>query len=88
MARVAELGARMQSALGVFEDLLDGRDYLLGEFGIADCLAFPFLKYPVLGRQAADDELFHRVLVEHQPLGDGYPRLRAWVSRVDAHPRG
>ena len=29
--------------------LLAGRDYLFGEFGVADCIAFPFLKYPVFG---------------------------------------
>ena len=33
---------------------------------------------------ADDDERFHEILVEHQPLGDGYPGLRAWVARVDA----
>jgi glutathione S-transferase len=31
--------------LDLFESLLDGRDYLLGEFGIADVTAFPFVKY-------------------------------------------
>ena len=55
--------------------LLDGRDYLFGDFGAADVIAFPFLKYAVFGVPAGDDERFHGVLVEHQPLGDGYPRL-------------
>jgi glutathione S-transferase len=86
-ARVAELSSRLRAALDRFEALLAGRDYLFGEFGVADCIAFPFLKYPVLGLPANDDELFHRVLVDHMPLGDGYPRLTAWVRRVDAHPR-
>jgi len=85
--RIAELGDRMRSALDVFEELLAGRDYLLGHFGVADCLAFPFLKYAALGTASGDDELFHHVLVDHQPLGDAHPRLRAWVERVDAHPR-
>ena len=49
--------------------------------------AFPFLKYAVLGLPPGDDELFHRVLVEHQPLGDGHPRLEDWVRRVDTRPR-
>ena len=83
----AELGASMRAALDVFEGLLDGRDYLLGEFGVADAIAFPFLKYPVFGLPPDDDEVFHRVLVEQMPLGDGYPRLRAWTERVDEHPR-
>ncbi len=86
-ARIAELGARMRASLDLFEDLLDGRDYLFGAFGAADCIAFPFLKYAVFGTPPGDEEVFHHVLVEQQPLGDGYPRLRRWVEAVDAHPR-
>jgi glutathione S-transferase len=86
-AEVRKLSGHMQAALDRFEALLAGREYLFGEFGVADCVAFPFLKYAELGVPAGDDELFHRILVEHQPLGDGYPRLKAWVRRVDAHPR-
>jgi glutathione S-transferase len=86
-ALIEELGAQMRSSLDIFEALLDGRDYLFGEFGIADVIAFPFLKYAVLGLPEGDDDPFHSILVEHQPIGDGYPRLRAWVHRVDARPR-
>jgi glutathione S-transferase len=86
-ARVAELSAEMRAALDRFELLLAGRDYLFGAFGAADCIAFPFLKYAVFGLPADDDELFHRVLVDHMPLGGGYPRLTAWARRVDEHPR-
>jgi glutathione S-transferase len=86
-SRIEELGARMRAALDVFESLLDGRDYLYGEFGVADVIAFPFLKYAAFGMPPGDDELFHRVLVEQMPLGDRYPRLRSWSTRVDAHPR-
>jgi glutathione S-transferase len=85
--RIDELGLRMRAALDVFENLLQGRDYLYGEFGVADVVAFPFLKYAVFGLPPGDDELFHRVLVEHMSLDDGYPRLRGWSERVDAHPR-
>lgn len=84
---VAARSEEMRSALGRFEALLAGRDYLFGEFGIADCIAFPFLKYAVFGLPPGDDEVFHAVLVDHLPLGDGYPRLRAWAARVDARPR-
>jgi glutathione S-transferase len=86
-ALVAELSGELRTALDRFEALLAGREYLFGQFGVADCIAFPFLKYAVLGLPADDDELFHRVLVDHMPLGGGYPRLTAWVHRVDAHPR-
>lgn len=79
--------AEMAAALGAFESLLDGRPYLFGEtLSAADCVAFPFLKYAAI-RDPADDELFHRVLEDYQPLGDAHPRLRDWIARVDAHPR-
>ncbi len=80
------LAAEMLAGVGLFEALLDGRDYLFGEFGLADVIAFPFLKYAVLGTTPDDDELFHHVLVDYQPLRDDSP-LHAWVRRVDAHPR-
>lgn len=77
----------MAAALDRFEALLAGRDHLLGDaFSAADCAAFPFLKYAAR-RDPADDELFHRVLDEHQELGDDHPRLAAWIERVDARPR-
>jgi glutathione S-transferase len=84
--RIAELGARMREAIPVFEALLDRREYLLGEFGVADVMAFPFLKYAVFGLPEGDDERFHAILVEQQPLRDGSP-LRAWAERVDGRPR-
>jgi glutathione S-transferase len=80
------LGEEIAGALGRFESLLDGRDYLFGDFGVADCIAFPFLKYAVL-HDPADDELFHRILVEHQRLDGRFPRLEAWIHGVDARPR-
>jgi glutathione S-transferase len=80
------LGAEIAGALDRFESLLDGRDYLFGDFGAADCIAFPFLKYAVL-HDPADDELFHRILVEHQRLDGRYPRLEAWIHRVNERPR-
>ena len=84
--RIEELGARLRSWLGLFERLLEGREYLFGAFSVADCIAFPFLKYPVLGLPVGDDHVFHRVLVEHMPL-DGQHRVEAWVRRVDERPR-
>jgi glutathione S-transferase len=80
------LAAEMSASVSLFESLLDGRDYLFGEFGLADVTAFPFLKYPVLGLAAGDTDPFHRVLVDYLPLGAGSP-LHAWVERVDGHPR-
>ena len=83
---IERCGSEMGERLDLFERLLDGRDYLFVEFGAADCVAYPFLKYAA-GRDRADDELFHRILEEHQPLGDSHPRLGAWIERVARHPR-
>ena len=83
--RIAELGAELTDSLDLFERLLDGRDFLFGEFSAADCAAFPFLKY-ALDRNEEDDELFHEILREFLPL-DGHARVEAWIRRVDALPR-
>ena len=85
-ARIAELAGRMRESVAVFEDLLTARDYLFGEFGIADVVAFPFLKYAAFGLPPGDEERFHAILVEHQPLAADSP-VRAWAARVDEHPR-
>jgi glutathione S-transferase len=84
--RVAALSAEMRERLGVFERLLQRREYLFGEFGAADCVAYPFLKYGA-GRDPADEELFHVILHEHQPLGDSHPNLGAWIARTSQRPR-
>ena len=59
----------MQRRLDLFEALLTGREHLFGEFGAADCIAWPFLRYAV-AIDADDDELFHRVLNERLTLDD------------------
>ena len=84
--RIEGLAARMRAWLGLFESMLDGRDYLFGEFSAADCAAFPFLKY-ARSRDPADDELFHVILEEHQRLDGAHPRLAAWIDRVNERPR-
>jgi glutathione S-transferase len=85
--RITGLAAGMARSLDRFEALLDGREYLMGdEFSAADCAAFPFLKFALL-RDPADGELFHRILDDHQQLGDDHRRLAAWIERVDARPR-
>jgi glutathione S-transferase len=83
----AEHAAEMRRAVERFEALLSGRDYLCGEFGLADVTAFPFLKYASLGPQAGDTDSFHAVLAGQVPLRPDSP-LHAWVARVDARPRG
>jgi glutathione S-transferase len=85
-ARIAALGQELSAALDLFEDLLDGRDYLYGEFSAADCAAFPFLKYALI-HDDEDDEPFHQILREFQVLGADHSRLEAWIRRVDERPR-
>jgi glutathione S-transferase len=83
---LAACGEEMRERVEVFERLLTGRDHLFGEFGAADCVAYPFLKYAA-GRDQADDELFHRILSDNQPLGDGHPNLKGWIERMSERPR-
>ena len=76
----------LRASLDRFEALLAGRDYLYGDLTVADVTAFPFLKYGLL-HDPADDESFHLVLAEHLALGASYPRLEAWIRRMDELPR-
>jgi len=83
---VVEHATEMRRAVDAFETLLTEREFLSGDFGLADVTAFPFLKYASLGLQGDDTDDFHTVLAEHIPLAPGSP-LHAWIARVDARPR-
>ena len=85
-ARISELAAELSGSLDLFEALLDGRDYLFGDFSAADCAAFPFLRYAA-DRDEDDDEPFHQILRDHLVLDGRYPRVAAWIGRVDERPR-
>jgi glutathione S-transferase len=85
--RADALASELAASRDVFEALLAGRAYLFSDsLSAADCAAFPFLKYSVF-YDKADEELFHRLLVEHLSLDGAYPRLEAWIRQVDGHPR-
>ena len=84
---IAAHRVQMHGWLPLFEALLRDRDHLLSdEFGIADVIAFPFLKFGAGGYED-DDDLFHGILKEELALGDGFPRMAAWIARVEAMPR-
>ena len=85
-ARIQALGAELRSSLPLFEDLLTGRDYLFSELTLADVTAFPFLKYAYLWPEG-DSERFHEVLRDGLRPGGDYPRLEAWIGRMDSLPR-
>jgi len=80
---VALLTAEMRRAVELFEALLDGRDFLYRDFGLADVTAFPFLRYASTGVAPGDDDPFHAVLAGQVPLGPDSP-LHGWISRIDA----
>jgi maleylacetoacetate isomerase len=84
--RIAALGREVTDAVDLFERLLDGREFLYGEFSAADCAAFPFLKY-ALDDNTDDDESFHAILREFQRLGEDHLNVAAWIARVDQKPR-
>jgi glutathione S-transferase len=77
----------MRGWLHWFEALLEGREHLMADaFGAADVAAFPFLKYGLFS-DPDDDEVFHRVLVDHLPVAGAVPHVEAWIRRVDERPR-
>lgn len=82
---VARWGERVQRRLDLFEGLLSGHEYLFGEFGAADCVAWPFLRYAV-DIDPDDPETFHRVLHERLDVSD-HPNLTAWIGRTADRPR-
>ena len=85
LAVIAAHRATLAADLDRFGALLDRRDYLLGDdFGIADVIAYPFLRYAVDGPDPDDDDPFHRVLHEDQTLGERQAAIAAWVERVRA----
>jgi len=86
MTRVERLGRAMQGYLDWFEQMLTGRDYLLGDFSAADVAAFPFVKYATY-RDPSDPHLFHKILVDYQKPGTDHPRLVDWITRMDRRPR-
>jgi RNA polymerase-associated protein len=86
-ARIAELEQRIAGTLPRFEDLLTGRDFLFGdELTVADVTAFPFLKYAAIWEEG-DEHRFHEILRDAMRLDGGFPRLEAWLHRMDSLPR-
>ena len=84
--RIEALGRRISDSLPLFEDLLDGRDFLWGELSLADVTAFPFLKYALLWEDG-DPDRFHEILRDHLHSDGRNPRLEGWIRRVNALPR-
>jgi maleylpyruvate isomerase len=85
--RIAAWADQLRAWRHGFEALLHGRDFLFGDApGAADVCAFPFLRFAV-SFDPRDDELFHRILIDELALDGGFPRLAAWIARMDQMPR-
>jgi glutathione S-transferase len=77
----------MREFLPLFDNMLAGRDYLMGdELSAADCIAWPFLRYALIPPDEEDTYLFHAILVANMPLGDEHERLKDWIRRVAEKP--
>ncbi len=76
----------MRGYLLLFNDMLAGREYLMGEFSVVDCVAWPFLRYALIPPDQEDTYLFHAILVANMPLSDEHERLARWIRRVADHP--
>ena len=82
-----EWSTALRCSLDRFENLLQGRDFLLSEsVGVADFAVYPFLRYGVR-LDDADSDPFHHVLVDHLGPELRHPRLRDWIARCEALPR-
>jgi len=80
-SRTEELSVVMDGHLDLFESMLSGRAFLMGDaLTAADCAAYPFLKYAV-SRDPEDDEAFHVILDANQSA-DGRSNLADWVRRL------
>ncbi len=85
--RIAELARLIADSPPLFDGLLTGRDFLFGDkLSVADVAAFPFLKYALLWEEG-DPDRFHEVLRDTLRLDGGFPRLEAWILRIDSLPR-
>jgi glutathione S-transferase len=84
---LAAWSAALRGSLDRFENLLQGRDFLLSTtVGVVDFAVYPFLRYGVR-LDDADSDPFHHVLVDHLGPELRHPRLREWIARCEALPR-
>jgi glutathione S-transferase len=86
-AEAAAHVAAIDASTARFEAILAESDYLLGPGpGIADVIAFPFLRYAVDEPDPGDADRFHAILRERLSPG-GHPALDAWVERIRDLPQ-
>jgi glutathione S-transferase len=83
--RVESLRAGVRASHDLLEGLLTGRDFLMGRFSAADCVAFPFVKFARLWEEGDEYET-HKLLRDEQQFGEAHP-VAEWIRRVDERPR-
>ena len=81
---MAELAAEIVASRDVFEALLTGREYLFGEFGAADCVAFPFLRFARY-QEENDPYVFHQICASTSRSATA---TRAWPPGSSGWRRG
>ncbi len=85
--RIESASAQMDAALDRFDAMLGGRAFLMGdEPTAADFAVYPFVKY-ARDRDRDDDELFHRILDDHQSV-EGRLQLAGWIEQMGNLPGG
>ena len=86
-AESAQRAARVERHSALFEALLGGSEYLLGDaLTVADVVAYPFLRYAVDAPDPADVDKFHSILHEHLAPGE-HPELDRWVHALRKLPQ-
>jgi glutathione S-transferase len=87
-ARIARLGGELAASRDILDGLLADGPFLMGtSLTASDVCAFPFLKWAALDAAPPDVPRFEHILVEWLALGQGHPRVRAWIDRMEALPR-
>lgn len=67
---VARYNNEVNRLLGVMERRLDGRDYLAGDYSVADIATYPWVKIAAVFKQDMSN----------------FPRVQAWIDRIAARP--
>jgi len=87
LGKIEAWGKETTSHLEIFEGMLSGRDFLMGDqFSAADAAAHPFLRCSAI-HDREDPYLFHKILAKHQPLGENHPNLRRWIENLEKEYR-
>jgi glutathione S-transferase len=81
---IREAAAKLKTELGFFEERLESGPYLCGEaLSAADIGLLPFLLFNL---RAAERDIAKNLDLGLVPFAGHYPRLAAWIKRIEALP--